>query len=225
VAGRLTRIGHDGKAHELALHCRGTANPGSFGNAGRLYYGYVGPRARSVLISQGATRRTLPVRDGAYLAVLRGAGRERPRITVVLDDGTHVRQSPSAPPIPGTLLARPAPPGPVKPTPIVTSARVIAPHGELLVTFRAPVTIGDARTFYRVEANGPHGRDCAGRVLAATDRDYTRGDRVRLRLRRPNRPGARLIGGALMPWCRGSFRGRVSISGRNTVGSFSLTVR
>src|SRR3954468_4698809 len=69
VGGRLVRIGRDGKAHERALHCRGSSSPGHFGNRGRLVYGYPGPRARKAIV--GGTE--LPVVDGAYLAVLRRA--------------------------------------------------------------------------------------------------------------------------------------------------------
>jgi hypothetical protein len=61
-------------------------------------------------------------------------------------------------------------------------------------------------------------------VLAATNRNYDRGDTVRLRLRRPYEIGSGREP-TLMPWCRGSFRGRVSINLSTTVGTFSLTVR
>ena len=157
-------------------------------------------------------RLVLPVRDGAYLAVFARPLRRQPRITVVLDDGTRVRESPSSPPIPGTLPPpRPRSPS-VKRVPIETSAREIGPDGSVLVTFRAPLPIRDVRTFYRAEANGPHAKGCAGRVLAATSHNYDRGDKVHLRLR-------------TRPWCRGRFRGRVSIDLRTTVGTFALTVR
>jgi hypothetical protein len=211
VGGRLVRIGRDGKAHELALHCRGNSNPGDFGNTGRLVYGYPGPRARRAIV-EGSD---LPVRDGAYLAVLHRGPRTPPRVTIVLDDGSRHLQSPGAPPIPGTLPPpRPRPPR-VKHQPVETSARTIGPDGSVLVRFKAPLAIRDARSFYRAEANGPHRKGCAGRVLAATDRNYRRGEVVHLRLSRQyNRP-----------WCGGSFRGRVSINGRSTVGTFSLTVR
>jgi hypothetical protein len=223
VDGRLVRIGRDGKAHELALHCRGHSNPGSFGNTGRLYYGYVGPRARRVIFEGPGRRRELAVRDGAYLFVVARPRREQPRITVVLDDGSRHLQSPGAPPIPGTLTSPPDPPGTaaIKGARVRTSAREISPDGSVVVTFRAPLAIRDAHSFYRVEANGPHARDCAGRVLAATDRNYDRGDTVRLRLERPNRIPSR----EPVPWCRGSFRGRVSFNLRATVGTFRLTVR
>jgi hypothetical protein len=224
VEGRLVRIGRDGKAHELALHCRGNANLGSFGNRSRLFYGYVGPRARQVIFERTPDRVVLPVRDGAYLAVFAHPLRRWPRITVVLDDGTHVRQSPSAPSIPGTLPPpQPRPPR-VKLRHIRTGARTIAPREELLVTFKAPLAIRDGRTFYRAEANGPHARGCAGRVLAGSDRNFARGDQVRLRLRLPY-TFARGAAPRRIPWCRGSFRGRVSINGRRTVGTFALTVR
>lgn len=216
VGGRLVRIGRDGKAHELALHCLGSSSPGHFGNtsvAGRnLVYGFVGRRARRVIIAPSLV---LPVRDGAYLAVYDHGFRSLPAITVVLDDGSRHAQGPSAPPIPGLQPThRPVPP-PVEPQPIETSARTIGPDGSLLVTFRAPLAIRDVRAFYRAEANGPHAKHCAGRVLAATDRNYERGELVHLRL---NREESRL-------WCLGSFRGRVSIGIGRTVGRFSLTVR
>jgi hypothetical protein len=214
VGGRLVRIGRDGKAHELALHCRGSANLGTFGNTARLYYGYVGPRARQVIF-EGSKRVELPVRDGAYLAVYRHALRHPPRITVVLDDGSRHEQSPSAPPIPGSLPPRRPRPPRVKHEPIETSARTIGPDGSVLVTFKAPLAIRDGRTFYRAEANGPHHDGCAGRLIAFTDRNYARGEPVHLRLRRQYD----------RPWCRGAFRGRVSIGGRSTVGTFFLTVR
>jgi hypothetical protein len=211
VGGRLVRIGRDGKAHELALHCRGNSSPGDFGNTGRLVYGFVGPRAREAIV--GGTK--LPVRDGAYLAVLRRPPRIPPSVTIVLDGGRRVSQSPSAPPIPGTLPPpRPVPP-PVERRHIDTSARTIGPDGSVLVRFRAPLAIRDGLTFYRAEANGPHRENCAGRLLAATDRNYRRGEVVQLRLRRQSN----------RPWCRGRFRGRVSIALRRTVGTFSLTVR
>jgi hypothetical protein len=212
VAGRLVRIGRDGKAHELALHCRGHSNPGSFGNRGRLVYGYVGPRARQVIFEKTPGRLVLPVRDGAYLAVFAHPLRRRPRITVVLENGSRHAQRPSAPPIPGALSPRRPLPPRVEPRPVHTSASVIGPDGSLLVTFKAPLAIRDARVFYRAEANGPHANRCAGRVLAWTNRNYDRGDVVRLRLETGT-------------WCRGSFRGRVSIALRRTVGRFSLTVR
>jgi hypothetical protein len=199
VDGRLVRIGRDGQAHELALHCLGDSAPGSFGYTGRLYFGYPGRRARRVIITPPG--RTLPVRDGAYLGVFAHPLRTRPRITVV--GGVEV-----SPP-------RPPPPPRVEQQPIRTSARTIGPDGAVLVTFRAPLAIRDARTFYRAEANGPHGETCAGRLLAATNRNYAPGDLVHLRLiRQTDRP-----------WCRGSFRGRVSISGSRTVGRFALIVR
>jgi hypothetical protein len=214
VGGRLVRIGRDGKAHELALHCMGNAAPGSFGNGSRLFYGYVGSRARQVIFERPG-RLVLPVRDGAYLAVYAHPLRRRPRITVVLDDGSRHLQRPSAPPIPGSVSPRRPLPPPVEQEPVAASARKISPDGSVLVTFKAPLAIRDARTFYRAEANGPHGKHCAGRLLAATDRNYAPGDLVRLRLiRQTDRP-----------WCRGSFRGRVSISGSRTVGRFALTVR
>jgi hypothetical protein len=213
VTGRLVRIGRDGKAHQIALHCMGDSAPGSFGNTGRLLFGYPGPRARRVIITPPGT--VLPVRDGAYLAVLVHGLRRPPRITVVLDDGSRHSQGPGAPPIPGSLAPRrPAPPR-VEQQPIHTSARTIGPDGSVLVTFNAPLAIRDARDFYRAEANGPHAEACAGRLLAATNRNYDRGDVVQLRLTRQMD----------RPWCRGSFRGRVSIDGRRTVGLFSLRVR
>jgi hypothetical protein len=214
VDGRLVRIGRDGKAHELAMRCLGDASPGGFGNTGRLYYGYVGPRARRIVAEHASGRRTLPVRDGAYLVVYRHPLRHQPRITVVLDDGSRHTQSPGSPAIPGTVQEPPPPPPPVKHQRIQTSARAIASDGSVLVTFKAPLAVRDARTFYRAEANGPHAKYCAGRVLAATDRNYDRGEVVRLRL-----------GGRSLRWCSGSFRGRVSINGRSTVGTFPLTVR
>ena len=232
VGGRLVRLGSDGTAHELALHCLGHAAPGGFGNTvveasgafeparrdpRALYYGYVGTRARRVVFeSRTAPRRlVLPVRDGAYLAVYEHTRRQRPRITVVLDDGTRLVQSPSAPPIPGTAAPRRPVPPRIRPRAIATSARTIGPDGSALLTFTAPLPIHDLRLFYRAEANGPHAAGCSGRVLAGTQRNYDRGDVVRLRLRRPTRE----------PWCRGTFRGRVSIGLRRTVGRFRLTVR
>jgi hypothetical protein len=209
VDGRLVRIGRDGKAHELALHCRGDSYPGSFGYSGRLLYGYPGPRARQVVLSPGHV--TLQVRDGAYLAVLEHEPHPEPRITVVLADGSRHAEAPGAPPIPGTLVPRPPAPQ-VKPGPIRTSARNIAPDGSLLVEFRAPASIHDLRTFYRAEANGPHGDHCSGRVLAATTRSYERGEVVRLRL------------GGQLTWCRGRFRGRVTVGLHSVVGTFPLTV-
>jgi hypothetical protein len=221
VGGRLVRIGRDGKAHELALHCRGNANPGAFGYSGRFFYGYPGLRARRVIFEKTPGRVVLPVRDGAYLAVFGHPVPRRPRITVVLEDGTRARQSPSAPPIPGSLPPRrPLPPS-VEKRPIRTSARTIGPREALLVTFKAPLAIRDGGTFYSAEANGRHAPGCAGRVLAATDLNYRRGAEVRLLLRLPNR----LTGSGHLPWCRGSFRGRVSLNGRRTVGTFALTVR
>lgn len=224
VDGRLVRIGSDGKAHELALHCRGHSSPGGFGNTGRLFYGYVGPRARRVIF-EGPRRRVMPVRDGAYLFVVERPLRTQPGITVVLEDGSRHLQTPGAPPIPGTQPPRFPETAAIKEVPIRISARVIPSDGSLLVTFKAPLAIGDGHSFYRAEANGPHAKGCAGRVLAGTDRNYDRGDTVRLRLRRPNRiePGVRAPG--RMPWCRGHFRGRVSFDLRATVGTFSLTVR
>jgi hypothetical protein len=224
VGGRLVRIGRDGKAHELALHCRGNANLGSFGNTSRLFYGYVGPRARQVIFEKVPGRLVLLVRDGAYLAVFAHPLRRQPRITVVLDDGSRHAQRPSAPPVPGTLRPpRPRPPR-VKLQRIETSARTIGPRETLLVTFKAPLAIRDGGTFYSAEANGPHAPGCAGRVLAATDRNFARGDQVRLRLRLPYM-FARSAAPRRIPWCRGSFRGRVSLRGRRTVGTFALTVR
>jgi hypothetical protein len=210
VAGRLVRIGKDGKAHELALHCRGNSSPGTFGNTRRLYYGYPGPRARQVIFESAGPPVTLPVRDGAYLAVWE---RPPPRVIVVLDDGSRVRYGPGAPPIPGSLPARRrSEVPPVKRVPVRTSTSEIGPDGSPLVTFRAPLPIRDVRIFYRAEANGPHRKGCDGRVLAATNRNYDRGETVRLRLRTGR-------------WCRGHFRGRVSVGLRRTVGTFSLEVR
>jgi hypothetical protein len=213
VGGRLVRIGRDGKAHELALRCRGNSSPGSFGNtrvAGReIFYGYVGPRARRVIIARSTV---LPVRDGAFLAVYNHGFQRLPRVTAVLDDGSRHLLGPDAPPVPGaTPPHRPVPP-PVEHRPIKTSARTISPDGSVLVTFRAPLAVRDVLTFYRAEANGPHGNHCDGRVLAATDRNHERGELVHLRLRTGS-------------WCRGHFRGRVSVGLRRTVGRFSLTVR
>lgn len=112
VAGRLVALERSGRPRELRLGCLGRARPGSYGQTGAdasgalgpvsgdqrtLMYGYVGTRARQVILQRRAgglepRRMVLPVRDGAYLAVYRGVVRnyflDQPRITVVLDDGT-----------------------------------------------------------------------------------------------------------------------------------------
>lgn len=236
VAGRLVALERGGRPRELRLRCLGHARPGQFGfgsaeasgalgpvsgDVRTLFYGYVGARARQVILERRGgglepPRMVLPVRDGAYLAVYRGVGRsfllDPPRITVVLDDGTvHPLEEATAA---AARAARPRPPTqpPIRRVRVSPKSTSIAPDEPLTVRFRAPLPIRDASFTYRAEANGPHRRGCAGRAVAGTTRPYRRGQIVAVRL-------------APVRWCRGRFEGRVALNIRRTIGRFTVRVR
>jgi hypothetical protein len=200
------------------------AGPGAYGfgqDGDHVFiHAFVGPDARSYVIELDGERVAGEVRDGAFLAFIRGRATldNEPEVTLEFADGS--RRELGSGPLPGAEPPRPELPDSVPEAPVRVAPRRGGGTTTFEVTFRATVAITDFKHFWRAEINGPAGNGrCKHRGLGATNRNVAAGDRIVLKIEPPVQDGRRV------EWCKGTYRGRVALNGRRELGRFTVTVR
>jgi hypothetical protein len=211
------------------------------GSARQLFYGFLGPLARTVTLSDGRHVAVSPAQDGAFLLVSKiddPAARVLHPVSVsasyadgssrVVDDVAPLESVDHAPPR-GTL-----PPGYVAPErwlpdPARVRGRLAVTHRRIgkntnyTIRFRAPVSVRRYGVEYSVLVDGPargEGRACTDSMAFAgfnTNKDVRAGQRIAITLT----PAIALRWNR--GWCPGAYRVTVVLHDRaHPVGSFAF---
>lgn len=212
------------------------------GSGRLLLYGFLGPQARRVTTSDGATARVSPTGEGAFLFVRRldDPTRSLPiTLTAAYADGT-TREVADVPPV--ESVENPTddgsrPPGYVDPLRALpeparvrarlhVTARRIGKNTNYGIRFRAPVSVRRYGVEYSVLVDGPAhgaGRSCERRLRFAgfnSDENVRAGRPVTVTLT----PGIALRWNR--GWCPGAYRVTVVLHDRaHPVGSFTFRAR